>query len=536
MKLFGSSKHAAHSGRRAATTDSAPVKSPVREDEAADELSEKILSAETKPEQKKAGAHLEKKQRKHVLTGVQRGVVLLVLSLAVLCGTVYGVYKAIVKPVEIKQPAAVQASGSEETVKPPTVVRKVTKIDEATGSEVEVDVEEPASHQAGIYNILICGTDDDGTRTDTIIIAHLNTNTHETALMSIPRDTVVTSGSGRIMKINSVYAGGKEEGMKRLETKLGSMLGFELDGYVLVDLDAFKATVDLVGGVNFDVPQDMYYNDPSQNLHINLSKGYQLLDGEKAMELVRFRKGYASQDIQRTKVQQDFLKALAKQCVSIGSLTKIKQFADIFYTYVLTDMTVGNMVYFGQELLQCDFDKMKSYTVEGEGMMINGGSYYPLYASSILKIVNESFNPYDADITAANINVVTPDIAGGYRRSYSSSSGSGTAAATPTTPTTPTDTTGTDTTGTDTTGADTTGDTTGTTGDTTGTTGDTTGTTGDTTGTTGDTTGTAGDTTGTGTTTPEYTGDPSVTPGDTTGTDTTGTTGTTGAPTEENWP
>ena len=76
---------------------------------------------------------------------------------------------------------------------------------------------------------------------------------------------------------------------------------------MLVNLEAFRETVDLVGGVEFDVPQDMYYQDPTQNLHIDLKAGKQLLDGEKAMELVRFRKGYASQDIQRTKVQQEFL-------------------------------------------------------------------------------------------------------------------------------------------------------------------------------------------------------------------------------------
>ena len=61
----------------------------------------------------------------------------------------------------------------------------------------------------------------------------------------------------------------------------------------------------------------MNYEDATQNLYIHLQKGMQHLDGEQAMGLVRFRKGYASQDIQRTKVQQEFLKALAKQCLSL---------------------------------------------------------------------------------------------------------------------------------------------------------------------------------------------------------------------------
>ena len=73
-----------------------------------------------------------------------------------------------------------------------------------------------------------------------------------------------------------------QDGMARLSKRLGAMLGFELDGYVLVNLEAFRETVDLVGGVEFDVPQDMYYQDPTQNLHIDLKAGKQLLDGEKS--------------------------------------------------------------------------------------------------------------------------------------------------------------------------------------------------------------------------------------------------------------
>ena len=86
------------------------------------------------------------------------------------------------------------------------------------------------------------------------------------------------------MKINSVYAGGGADGMERLASRLHSLLGFPVDGYVLVDLEAFKKTVDLVGGVDFDVPQDMNYEDASQDLYIHLKKGLQHLDGEKAME------------------------------------------------------------------------------------------------------------------------------------------------------------------------------------------------------------------------------------------------------------
>ena len=364
--------------------------------------------------------HFEALREKKRLTGRQKGALGIVLALAVLIGLGVGIYKTIVRPPQKTEPVVETQPEAEETKEPeiklPTIKHVVTKVDEDTGEEIEEELELPASHREGVYNILICGTDDDGYRTDTIIVAHLDEETHDVALMSVPRDTVVLTGNGGIMKINSVYAGGGADGMARLSKRLGAMLGFELDGYVLVNLEAFRETVDLVEGVEFDVPQDMYYQDPTQNLHIDLKAGKQLLDGEKAMELVRFRKGYASQDIQRTKVQQEFLRALAKKVLSVSSLTKLKEFADVFSTYVTTDLTVGNMLYFAKALMQCDFDAMKTYTLEGEGAMINGGSYYPLYAGKLVQVVNESFNPYDAPVTLDTVNVITPEAARSYQK------------------------------------------------------------------------------------------------------------------------
>ena len=364
--------------------------------------------------------HFEAPREKKRLTGRQKGALGIVLALAVLIGLGVGIYKTVVRPPQKNEPVVETQPEAEETKEPeiklPTIKHVVTKVDEDTGEEIEEELELPASHREGVYNILICGTDDDGYRTDTIIVAHLDEETHDVALMSVPRDTVVLTGNGGIMKINSVYAGGGADGMARLSKRLGAMLGFELDGYVLVNLEAFRETVDLVDGVEFDVPQDMYYQDPTQNLHIDLKAGKQLLDGEKAMELVRFRKGYASQDIQRTKVQQEFLRALAKKVLSVSSLTKLKEFADVFSTYVTTDLTVGNMLYFAKALMQCDFDAMKTYTLEGEGAMINGGSYYPLYAGKLVQVVNESFNPYDAPVTLDTVNVITPEVARSYQK------------------------------------------------------------------------------------------------------------------------
>lgn len=359
--------------------------------------------------------------KKAALSRGTRTALIIAAVVLLLSGSAFAAWKLLVRPVERPAAAAEPEPETEDSQTPqPSVIHIDPKQEQQEQAESEpeeeVATEQPKALRDGVYNILICGTDDDGTRTDTIIIAHLDANEHTVALLSIPRDTPVTTGNGGLMKINSVYNGGGADGMERLNARLKDLLGFAADGYVLVNLDAFKKTVDLVGGVDFDVPQDMNYDDASQNLHIHLQKGMQHLDGEKAMELVRFRKGYASQDIQRTQVQQQFLKALAKQCLSVGSLTKLKEFADIFAEYVTTNLTVGNMVWFGKELLSCDFDSMQTFTAEGEGAMINGASYYPLYAGRLLEIVNTVFNPYETPIASGSLNVVTPEAAYTYQK------------------------------------------------------------------------------------------------------------------------
>ncbi len=339
---------------------------------------------------------------------MQRGLILLGVSLLLLGGSVAALYHSFVKPLQIGPHG--QLGDETEVFTPPSVVETQEQMDEQTGQVVTVEVERPAAHKEGHYNILVVGTDDDGTRTDTIMIAHLDTNAHTVALMSIPRDTVIT-GNYTVPKINSVYGGaGKgEKGIQALKIKLAQLLGFEVDGYALVDLDAFIQLVDLVGGVGFEVPMAMHYDDPTQDLYIHLEAGMQHLDGQKAMQLVRFRKGYATQDLQRTKTQQLFLQALAEKCVQEIGLAEIGELATIFKENVTTDMTLGNIAYFGQELLKCDLENMFSYTLEGEAVMLRDASCYAIYVNKTLDVVNQYFNPYDTTITSANVQIRTPD-------------------------------------------------------------------------------------------------------------------------------
>ena len=151
--------------------------------------------------------------------------------------------------------------------------------------------------QEGKCAILLAGTDEEGYRTDTIILVTIDDSEHTVSLLSIPRDTY-TSGYS-VPKINSACgaAGGGAGGMEELMDAVENLLGFRPDGYAMVNFDVFARVVDLFGGVDFDVPVDMDYEDPYQDLYIHLKAGEQHLNGEEALQVMRFRSGYAMADL-----------------------------------------------------------------------------------------------------------------------------------------------------------------------------------------------------------------------------------------------
>ncbi len=346
-------------------------------------------------------------------TGKGRGLVLLLAAVLLLSGVVWGGVSMITAPPErptasTKEPVVETPTDENNPEKNPTKEPGKTTIptvNKDTGEVEEIEWEAPGSYKEGFYNILVVGTDDDGTRTDTIMIARLNAVDHTVALMSMPRDTYI-SLNATVPKLNSVYGlnGKGEKGIEALRNQLKAILGFEVDYYVMVDMEAFEVTVDLVDGVEFNVPQRMYYTDPTQGLYIDFAPGVQWLDGADALNMIRFR-GYASADIGRTGVQQDFLKALAKRCLDVANISKIPEFVEVFAKYVDTDLSTTDMMYFGAELLKCDFDNMYTVTPSGYATWHGDASCYSLYPGELCDIVNEYFNPYDQDIPLSSIHV-----------------------------------------------------------------------------------------------------------------------------------
>lgn len=264
------------------------------------------------------------------------------------------------------------------------------------------DVSSEAKDQ--LLNIALLGTDGDGFRTDVNIVASLNLTTKEVHLISVPRDTRVVMTDDMIAylekndrtipqangvygqcKLTEVHAYAGEGNRSTFSVAmLEEILGIDIDYYVKVDLDAFKDIVDAVGGVEFDVQERLYYSDPAQGLYIDLYPGPQVLDGEKAEMLVRFREGYAQKDLKRIEVQQEFLKVFISQvCSSDKIMSNLDSYIKIFMEKVESDMPVATALKYAGYIKEIDPAAITTDTIPGEG-----GAYFDMDEEGTKELVD----------------------------------------------------------------------------------------------------------------------------------------------------
>lgn len=252
------------------------------------------------------------------------------------------------------------------------------------------------------FTILVSGVDDGNGGSDTIILVAFDAGNGAIHCVSIPRDTGVFI-NGKTHRINSAY---NLDGTKKLAETVSKLLGIPVDFSVEVNLKGFVELVDTINGVNFNVPINMNYDDPSQDLFIHVNKGMQHLDGQDALGVVRFRhnndgSGYGTEDLGRIGTQQAFLKAVIQQTLTLSNLDKILHFAEIFQKYVDTDLTPGNLAWFGKAAITIGSDKITFSTLDGEWK----SPYYRLDKNAVLALVNSSLNPYKTDRTAGDLSI-----------------------------------------------------------------------------------------------------------------------------------
>lgn len=285
---------------------------------------------------------------------------------------------------------------------------------EKTGSAAPIDeisAEEAAAAAAlaahterkeNTYTILVSGVDNGNGGSDTNILVSIDAEAGRIHGVSIPRDTKAII-NGDAHKINYAYNHG---GTRLLADTISHQLGIPVDFTVTVDLNGFTDLVDAIGGVDFYVPINMDYDDPLQNLSIHYTEGMHHLTGQQAMEVVRFRQnndgtGYGSQDIGRMQTQQNFLKAVAKQTLTLSNLDKVGSFAKIFQDSVDTDLSLGNLAWLGNEAISIGVDNITFSTLPGEWK----SPYIYLDQEAVLTLVNEHLNPYVEDRVPEDLNI-----------------------------------------------------------------------------------------------------------------------------------
>ena len=236
-------------------------------------------------------------------------------------------------------------------------------------------------------NVAVFGVDKDETRTDVAFVVHYDSEQESIQLISVPRDTRVDvceevedllGGRYGVTKFNAVHAyGGEKYGPEAAILQMEDLLGISIDHYVKINFDALVEIVDAVGGVEVDVPQDMYWDmSDTGDITINLKKGMQTLDGKKALQLVRFRR-YADGDVGRIQVQQLFMKALMDKVLSTESIVKnLGDYIKVAYKYVETDVSLSDAVKYANYITKVDTNKISMETLPGAGQYVGGLSYF----------------------------------------------------------------------------------------------------------------------------------------------------------------
>lgn len=258
-------------------------------------------------------------------------------------------------------------------------------------------------------NVLLVGTDRDGYRTDTMMIASYNNDDGSVHVMQIPRDTYVDGNGRRDKKINSAYF----SGIDQLRYEIQLAYGITIHRHLAVQLDGFVEMVDKLGGVEVDVPINMDYDDPYQDLHIHLNKGYQLLDGKKAEQFVRYRKnndgtGYPMGDIDRMKAQKNFIMALVQKVVSANGIAKIPELIEIAQQSIKTDMVYDEAYSYISTLLSIENSKITFLEAPGDMDYRWGGWYFFVDQKEAKQMAQQYFGGGDIAVSATLKPSATP--------------------------------------------------------------------------------------------------------------------------------
>ena len=289
-----------------------------------------------------------------------------------------------------------------------------------TDSEASSSVYE---RKEGFYTFLIAGIDAFSNNTDVLMLASLDTENQKIEIVQIPRDTYINKNVGgytSLTRVNAIFAAeynrqvkngisswtAKTLAMQDLVKRLSETLCINIDEYVLIDTKGFRSVIDAVGGIDYEVPRDMFYEDPAQDLYIDLKAGYQHLDGAQCEQLIRYRSGYATGDIGRVDMRGDFMTrvfAQVKNKIGLDAMLKLIRDKEIMQK-MKTSMSLMDMLAYVRMVYRLDDDSVSVRTLSGSVVQnpeTGAWIYYCLNKKNALKDINECLNVYKTDIDIA---------------------------------------------------------------------------------------------------------------------------------------
>jgi len=256
-------------------------------------------------------------------------------------------------------------------------------------------------------DILVLGSDirttqEETGRSDTIMLVHADIKQNFLSMLSIPRDLYVdVPGHGK-QKINSAYAFGG--GALTIQT-VKELTGVNIKQYMEVDFNAFKDLTDAVGGVYVDVDARYYNADPKWEL-VNLSPGYQLLDGADALDYVRFRHDL-NLDFGRMDRQQRFLNALREQAIGWNLPLKLPGYISALFKNVNTTLGTNDVIRLAAWGIKLGGDRIRQVSIVGDPQMVDGQSVVVASSATIRQAVEDFLTPPAAATTAATTQTGT---------------------------------------------------------------------------------------------------------------------------------
>ena len=248
------------------------------------------------------------------------------------------------------------------------------------------------------FTVLIMGVSEDISvrLTDTIMVASYNPKTQKATLLSIPRDTFVgkspeaAKGSD---KINSVYS--KKDPTKTLKA-VNTITGLNIKYYAIVKNTSLINIVDILGGIDFEVPIDMDYDDPTQDLHIHLSKGMQKINGAKAEQLLRFRhnndktsypSSYGDNDFGRMKTQRNFIKETIRQTLKLHNIPKARIIYNSIMENVETNIEKDMIFSYIPKAATFETENIISLQLPGESAKFNELWFFNYFKKETQKLI-----------------------------------------------------------------------------------------------------------------------------------------------------